>query len=405
MGPRPYHGTMPSQTSSTDTEPFPRYQEPPQTQPIDIPAGNPAIQSRTHYTGDAFDITSVDARQYLNPSRQQLGSTSYSSNDLSGSATVTGTTYAGSSQAGPIANVTAAPTLPRSRRTESSATSNQADKGKNVAAARVPAQGTNTNARNSLYEMLARYPMKDLRAVFPGRSDSFIREKLGLAPGTPTDPYYGREYAEHAKAGTASTSDDREFVRGNYDQEEDPFTGVPDRSNLLFSASGHFLPGVVAASTPPRMPQPPPSRPPPLPPQPAPAAASAATRASEIIEELDRLAVADPTVVSLLRASGYRGGGAPSSGSSAAATAAAAAPFLTSSLSAGGPLVQGELLHQRDERARAERLERRQARLVKKASKATLKSQNSVGGGGGAGLFGRFRRANEGGGGPSAPSA
>lgn len=395
--PRPHQGPIPSQTISRTTEPFPTYREPRlQTQPIDIPAGDPTIQRRANYTGDALDLRSIDARRFLNPDQQRSASASYGL-FTSGSSTIVGTSSVSHGN-------NSADVHPLSRNDPSSSptatATTQAKEERDVAHDTKPTSGeSNAGKHNDIHKMLAKYPMTDLRALFPGKSDLSIRRDLNLPPGTPTEPYYGKEYAEHAKATPANDDEAGEFVRGNISQE-DPFTGDPDRSNLLFSASGEgILPGVVAASTPIR--SAPPSR---LPPPP-PTSASAATRATEIIEELDRLAAAEPGVLSLMRASGYRRGGSPSlrSGFSGAA-AAGAAPSLTSSAGFSAA-VQGELLHQQDELERAQRHERRQARLAKKASKATLKSQKSVVGGGGGGLFGRFRRGGEGGGGPSAPPA
>jgi hypothetical protein len=234
-----------------------------------------------------------------------------------------------------------------------------------------------------------------------------------MEPGTPTpsSPYYGKEYASHAMPSTIETiADDTATFIQNREFRDDPFTGDPDRSNLMYSASGNIpqgvhdartreddgaydeeisqLSGVVAASTPARAVavHPAPSR--------APPAAPAAAKAAEMMRELDDLAAGHPQVSSMLRAWGYKGSQAPSlgSGGSSSAATTTAGPFFGAR--AG---VQGELLHQRDERARAERQERARLRVVKKASKATLKSQKSVGGGeGGGGLFGRFRRGEDG---------
>jgi hypothetical protein len=311
-----------------------------------------------------------------------------------------------------------------------------ADKGKAVAQVQTDADILSaTSTRRSLVDMLGKYTIEDLRLVFPDKSDDAIRNALDIQPGTPrpVQPEHIRMYANQAAAAVQNNA----FIRGQ-DTQEDPFTGNPERSNLLFSASGNIpmgmrvaranedgggydeeisdLDDVVAASTPrasviaaasaasasteatASIP-PPPSRDPPPPP-----ASDAAATAAEMMQKLDRLAADNPEVDRMLREWGYRsgGGGADSryEPAPAASTASSAATVMPRIMYNSIAVEESEYLHEQDERSRAKRLQRERIRNEKKSLKAVLKMQKSRDGSdGGGGLFGRFRR-----GGSNSPS-
>ncbi|KAK9774369.1 hypothetical protein SCAR479_08974 [Seiridium cardinale] len=403
------------------------------TRPIDGPAGDAAIQSRARRTRDASDDTEL-AR--LDPAGRRYGSNASLGHGRPGQSSVagpSGTNFTEATTYMHASNTRLTPTDENNRTTqaflypEHAEAITRSDKRKGVyIAAPMPhpepaaASTKSTESTSEVAAMLSRYPMAALRSLFPGKSDEAIRGQLGMGPGTPTpaEPYYGKEYASHAQRASseAATDDSSSFVRARQ-SHDDPFTGDPDRSNLMYSASGRIVDArrseeggtyaeeisdlgeVVAASTPHRRA---------VAPAPAPAAAAAAAAApsrappalpptaaaAELMRQLDGLAAGHPEVSTMLRSLGYRGQATTSlgSGGSVAASSSAAGLFAVDGRA------QGELLHQKDERARAEREERGRLRLEKKASKAALRSSKSVGGGeGGGGLFGRLRR----GGGPS----
>ncbi|KAK6074576.1 hypothetical protein SCUP234_08106 [Seiridium cupressi] len=394
------------------------------TRPIDGPAGDAAIQSRARRTRDAYNDIEL-AR--LDPAGRRYGSNASLGRGRPGQSSVAGPSSTNFTEATYMhaSNPRLMPTDQNNRTTqallfpENAEAITRSDKRKGVyIAAPTPhpepavASNKSSESTSEVTAMLSRYPMAALRSLFPGKSDEAIRGQLGMGPGTPTpaEPYYGKEYASHAQRASseAVTDDSSSFVRARQ-WHDDPFTGDPDRSNLMYSASGRIVDArrseesgtyaeeisdlgeVVAASTPhrravapaPAAAAPPaaPSRaPPPLPPTAA---------AAELMRQLDGLAAGHPEVSTMLRSLGYRGQATTSlgSGGSVAASSSAAGLFAVDGRA------QGELLHQKDERARAEREERGRLRLEKKASKAALRSSKSVGGGGegGGGLFGRLR--------------